>query len=121
MLVLELNHHQYSKTDHRYYLSPNLKNRSKGSIEFKHQNITAALMKMGLPYIKGYKARFKYQHLLDEEIASYLDENQRTLEKIFDNFSRELVAPEHFKQMDFQNIVSTEPIISKVDKAEPLF
>ena len=32
-----------------------LDGRSKGSIEFKHQNVSAVLVDMGLPYIDGYK------------------------------------------------------------------
>ena len=61
MLQLERNHKAYNKTEHRKALIPLLNDRSNGSVEFKHQNISAALINMGLPYIDGYKPRFRYQ------------------------------------------------------------
>ncbi len=54
MLQLELIGKDYNKSEHRKSLSPLLNERSNGSIEFKHQNISAALINMGLPFIRGY-------------------------------------------------------------------
>ena len=48
--------------------------RSKGSIEYKHQNISAVLEKLGLPFIKGYKPARHYQRALFEITVSYLEE-----------------------------------------------
>ncbi len=53
MLQEELEHRKYNKTEHRNELVSKLgKNRTGGAVEFKHQNISAALL-MGLPFIKG--------------------------------------------------------------------
>ena len=52
MLQFELEGKKYNKTFHRQGLITLLNNRSEGSIEFKHQNISAVLINMGLPFIK---------------------------------------------------------------------
>ena len=64
MLLSELHGHSINKTEHRKQLSPRLDDRSRGSIEFKHQNISAVMIDLGLPYISGYKPRGNYQQLL---------------------------------------------------------
>lgn len=55
MLGCELRNEDYSKTDHREDLLRALPDRTKGAIEFKHQNVSAVLEEMGLPWIEGYK------------------------------------------------------------------
>ncbi len=52
MLQNELRGITYNKAEHRRNLRKII-NRSEGSIEFKHQNISAALINNGAPYIKG--------------------------------------------------------------------
>lgn len=64
MLTLELAGQSYSKTLHRRRLQEKLNNRSDASIEFKHGNISAAMMGLGFPSIRGYKPRSNYQVLL---------------------------------------------------------
>ena len=73
MLLSELEGKPFNKTKHRNNLSPMLANRSMGSIEFKHQNISAVMIDLGLPYISGYKPRGNYQRLLKEKTAACLD------------------------------------------------
>lgn len=46
--------------------------RSRGSIEFKLCNISAACLGFGLPIIKGYKPRFNFQMTLAEAISRWL-------------------------------------------------
>lgn len=76
MLRLELTGHKYNKTEHRRALMEQLNNRSDGSVELKHQNISAVLIEMGIPYIDGYKPRFNYQRsLLPAAITDFLKEN----------------------------------------------
>ncbi len=70
MLTLELSGQAYSKSAHRRALLAKLNARSEGAIEFKHGNISAALIELGLPYISGYKSRPNYQMLILEVIAS---------------------------------------------------
>ena len=48
---------------------PLLRDRSEGSIEFKHQNVSAVLIDLGFPPINGYKPRVNYQALLFEIVA----------------------------------------------------
>jgi hypothetical protein len=45
-----------------------LSSRTSGSVEFKHCNISAVLIDLGFPYIKGYQPRFNYQSLLREVV-----------------------------------------------------
>jgi len=56
MLVKELRGETYSKTKHREALSERV-TRNKGSIEYKHQNISAVLQELGYPRVAGYKPR----------------------------------------------------------------
>lgn len=53
MLALELAGSPYNKAEHRRSLAKRLNDRSEGSIEFKHANISAALIQAGLPFISG--------------------------------------------------------------------
>lgn len=64
MLTLELAGQGYSKTAHRRALQSKLNGRSDGSIEFKHGNISAAMLALGFPYIRGYQPRSNFQALL---------------------------------------------------------
>lgn len=122
MLQLELNKEKYNKTLHRRLIMPQLNNRSNGSVEFKHQNITAALIKMGLPFIKGYKPRFNYQkEMLEKEISNYIDKNKRVLEERFENFSDSIINTHKNFKIDFANILDEEPMNSEVNEDEPLY
>lgn len=76
MLRLELTGRNYNKTEHRRALMERLNSRSDGSVELKHQNISAVLIEMGIPYIEGYKPRSNYQRsLLPPAVADYLRNN----------------------------------------------
>lgn len=46
--------------------------RSRGSIEFKFCNVSAACIGLGLPTIKGYKPRFNFQMSLAEAVSRWL-------------------------------------------------
>jgi Domain of unknown function (DUF3883) len=72
MLTSELAGTPYNKAGHRRALLTKLDGRSEQSIEFKHANISAALLDAGLPYINGYKPRSNYQALLAEVILDRL-------------------------------------------------
>lgn len=73
MLTLELSGQHYVKTKLNRELLNVLKNRSKGSIEFKHCNISAAMTELGMPSIHGYKPRFNFQRrLIFEELSRQL-------------------------------------------------
>jgi hypothetical protein len=63
--------HRPNKTAHRTALMTHI-HRSHGSIEFKHQNISAVLMELGLPHIKGYKPARNYQGAIFDAIENFL-------------------------------------------------
>jgi hypothetical protein len=64
MLAKELRGEPFNKAEHNRALLPMLKDRTRGSIERKHQNISAVLIEAGYPYIAGYKPLGNYQELL---------------------------------------------------------
>jgi hypothetical protein len=68
MLDKELRNEGYNKTEHRRRVMSGLDRRTDGSVEFKHQNISAVLIELGLPYIEGYKPAKNYQDLLMEVV-----------------------------------------------------
>lgn len=107
MLKDELLNKPYNKTFHRKALSLLLNGRSDGSIEFKHQNISAALVKLGLPYLKGYKPLANYQKILDEKIIEYLQVEKRKLIPKFDFFAKNV--QEIIKPTDFAKIITNPP------------
>lgn len=86
MLNLEINGKDYNKAQFNRDLLVRLNNRSRGSIEFKHQNISAILMKYNMPYIVGYKPRSNYQHLLEDIILEYLA-YKNELDNLLEKFS----------------------------------
>ena len=73
MLTQELAGQTYNKTAHRRLLATKLNNRSDGSIERKHQNISAALIELGCPYVAGYKPLGNYQSLLMEVVETRVE------------------------------------------------
>lgn len=75
MLAKELQGKSYNKSAHRRSLALLLNGRTHGSIERKHQNISAVLIMLGYPYISGYKPLGNYQQLLADVVASRLNED----------------------------------------------
>jgi len=64
MLTLELTSQSFNKSEHRRALQQKLTDRSESSIEFKHCNISAVMLELGFPYVRGYKPLPNYQALL---------------------------------------------------------
>ena len=64
MLSAEHIGQEYSKAEHRRRLGKLLNNRSDGAIERKHQNISAILIELCLPYVDGYKPLRNTEQLL---------------------------------------------------------
>lgn len=73
MLKMELSGTPYVKA-HRNTALQELIGRTKGSIEFKHQNISAVLIKLGMPWISGYKPMANFQNTLINGIERYLSQ-----------------------------------------------
>jgi Domain of unknown function (DUF3883) len=72
MLAKELRGEEFNKAEHNRNLQKLLDERTQGAIERKHQNISAALIELGYPYIDGYKPLANYQGLLYEVVEGRL-------------------------------------------------
>ena len=72
MLESELAGDAVVKAEHNRALQ-NVIDRSRRAIENKHQNISAVLAALGLPYIDGYKPLVNYQHALFDAIEARID------------------------------------------------
>lgn len=94
MLTSELAGTVYSKAAHRRSLAGRLTGRSEQSIEFKHANISAALLAAGIPYISGYKPRSNYQGLLEDVLAEQLASTPSLHEMAAADADRPIVVPE---------------------------
>jgi len=94
MLENELRGEKYNKSEHNRKLQDLLKNRSKGSIEKKHQNISAILNEIGAPIIDGYKPLSNYQkNILPDIIGAVVASNQSIEQIIHSNIIRDTDIP----------------------------
>jgi len=71
MLKDEAAGNSFSKAEHNRFLQRHI-DRTGGSIEFKHQNISAVLLELGLPRIVGYLPAANYQKAIIPAIDRYL-------------------------------------------------
>jgi Domain of unknown function (DUF3883) len=71
MLDAELSRRPYVKSHHSAVLMKQI-GRTHRSVEFKHQNISAVLEELGLPWIPGYKPKRNYQASILDAIDRYL-------------------------------------------------
>ncbi|CDO59435.1 FIG00989271: hypothetical protein [Candidatus Phaeomarinobacter ectocarpi] len=78
MLQSELAFRSYNKAEHNRQLQ-SLIGRGRGSIEYKHQNISAVLKAMGEVWIGGYMPRFNFQMSLADAVARWLERNPQWL------------------------------------------
>lgn len=74
MLKLELSGKSFVK---KSFINDQMKfsGRSRGSVEFKFQNISAVLSNLNLPFVYGYKPSKNYQSLLGVVVGEYVKEN----------------------------------------------
>jgi hypothetical protein len=71
MLIAEQAGSSYVKSDHARTLMARI-GRTHRSVEFKHMNISAVLGELGLPTIRGYRAKDNYQKAIFPAIDRYL-------------------------------------------------
>jgi hypothetical protein len=116
MLDKELRGQDYNKTEHRRYLAELLNNRSNGSIERKHQNISAILRDLDFPFINGYKPLGNYQQMLFSVVYNRLENNHTLVNYI----KQEVEAPA--KTLDFDDILArlVAPPIKEQSDSRPL-
>lgn len=74
MLADDLVGRSYSKAERNLRLQARI-DRSRKSIEFKHQNISAVLKGLGEDWIPGYKPAFHFQLSLIDAVARWLAQN----------------------------------------------
>jgi Domain of unknown function (DUF3883) len=79
MLAADLSGQAYVKSRHSAALMAKI-GRSHRSVEFKHQNISAVLDELGMPWIPGYKPKLNYQNAIFDAIDRYLTEHTSILE-----------------------------------------
>jgi len=80
MLIAELSGQRYSKAAHSKALMARI-GRTHRSVEFKHQNISAVLDELGLPWIKGYVPQRHYQGAIFDAIERYLTGSPAILDR----------------------------------------
>ena len=112
MLIDELTGRAYSKAEHRRNLLPYLENRSEGAIEYKHQNISAILIDLGLPYVRGYKPAFNYQGLLADIVGSQVYLRRLQLLEGVDQLIQS--APEKQSESDWDTVLEDRPELERI-------
>lgn len=106
MLTLQLAGQSYNKAEHRRALMSRLSGRSHGSVELKHQNISAVLNDHGLFWIPGYKPRGNYQQLLADEVLTWLGTHPEFDRHALAAAEAPAVAPRH---IDFTAFEEAKP------------
>lgn len=71
MLRLEQRGERYNKAAHRRRLAKSV-DRDEPAMEFKYCNISAILVELGMPYIRGYRPLGRYQAALAEAVDAHL-------------------------------------------------
>ncbi|HUD75030.1 MAG TPA: hypothetical protein VMQ76_08145, partial [Terracidiphilus sp.] len=79
MLQAELSGKAYVKSRHSAALMAKI-DRTHRSVEFKHQNISAVLDELGMPWIPGYKPKLNFQNAIFDAIDRYLTGHPGILE-----------------------------------------
>ncbi|TIP04549.1 MAG: DUF3883 domain-containing protein [Mesorhizobium sp.] len=78
MLVHDITGQPYSKAGHNRLLQAAI-GRPRGSIEYKHQNVSAVLKGLGETWIPGYKPAFNFQASLVDAVVRWLDRHPEWL------------------------------------------
>ena len=109
MLRQELGGLPVNKAEHNERLRRLLGNRSRGSVEFKHANISAVLTLYGYPYIDGYKPRFNFQALLEQVVLEYLDLHRDFFEPLVTGPVLNPTTSPDPSALDMNRLVETPP------------
>lgn len=81
MLRMELEGTQFTKSHHSADLMTRI-GRSHRSVEFKHQNISAVLDELGMPWIRGYRPKTNYQNAIIEAVERYLSDHHEAVQLV---------------------------------------
>jgi hypothetical protein len=110
MLRLEATQQPYNKSERNLALRQLLGGRSKASVEMKHQNVSAVLDALGLPFIPGYKPRINAQLMLRKEVQRFVLSNPSLVQTIVD--AMEEAKPRGDKR--FEAMVVAPPVLEDV-------
>lgn len=117
MLLAELSGQAVNKSAHRRALLGKLNGRTEAAIEFKHANISAAMLELGLPYIRGYQPRANFQRdALLREIETQVVGHQRLDSVVLEAARREAVELE---REDFISVKEAPPA-ADLEAREPV-
>ena len=124
MLKKELSHQRYVKLRVNESIQCQT-GRSKGSVEFKNQNISAILQKLGMPWIPGYVPLYNYQSMFFDSIERFLS-SQDPLDDIHIPVESELAEagtlfvypPPDLEEGIHPENIHLERLIRKFDPAE---
>lgn len=108
MFLAEIEAEPYNKAEHRRRLSPVLRDRSHGSIERKHMNISAVLRDLNMPFIDGYKPYSNYQSLLAEKVIGFLIEHPEIEERL-QKLTEEQPMQEGLSPIRFESLLVPPP------------
>ncbi len=99
MWSAHLRREAYSKAAHWRQLQRTLQVRSKGAIEKKHGNISAALHDLGYPSLPGYQPYRNYQQILGEIVAAHLAKRQDIVALVARDAERTILLPPEIDAM----------------------
>jgi hypothetical protein len=109
MLKLELAGKEFTKSKHSAALMARI-GRSHRSVEFKHQNISAVLDELGMPWIKGYRPKLNFQNAIFDAIERYLTRSPSAIEAVSMPTPQILLPP---------NVFVAPPIPAKLGESIP--
>ncbi len=115
MLLLEAQQQPYNKSERNGLLRTKLQGRTKGSVEMKHQNVSAVLEALDLPYIPGYKPRGNTQLLLRQDVQKFVLKHADMVHRIVDAME-EVKLP---AEKTFKAVLVGAPAIEVVAKPMP--
>lgn len=118
MLRKELCGDSYNKAAHRRALQARLNNRREQAIEFKHRNISAVLLELGLPYIPGYKPAFNYQSQLKQAVLAHIAREPAQFDELTQGADAEPAPPDP-QQVDWSTVLDPNPPDRLTDYKRP--
>ncbi|HMN46653.1 MAG TPA: DUF3883 domain-containing protein [Povalibacter sp.] len=107
MLAMQLAGQAYNKTAHRVALRSKLDARTDGSIERKHQNISAILLELRVPWIPGYKPLGNYQDLLYDVVVERMAQDARLDTLALQSVEQPAVTP---TVVDYASLLVPAPV-----------
>lgn len=116
MFQLFLSGQRVNKTEHRRRVMRAV-DRSAGSIEFKHQNISAVLRDLEMQWLPGYAPRGNYQGLLAEEVVRQIEAEPEIDKAAALDVERPAVAP---SDVDFGAVRVEAPQVQDQVREPPL-